>query len=133
MNACSQRNAAEMDTQITEADCALIHMCLQRLKRLAHDRCNNLVVGAPAHLRGPNHYNTLQAAVSASRPGDTICLAPGAHVVLPHTVTVHHALHITGGGDSPEMSVVAGQQDHAAPTLDIRCDAACTHGTARGS
>ncbi|GAB4819561.1 hypothetical protein N2152v2_006607 [Parachlorella kessleri] len=84
----------------------------RRLRDLALDRRSWLVVchtpqepavGIPRQYR--KTFLTLQDAISASRPGDTIVIAPGE----PHRVcgvVVPWPLHIMGGGTSPEQTLL---------------------------
>jgi hypothetical protein len=77
---------------------------LQRFHRLVTDRRMWLVV-APTHIppeatpsgRAGPVYKTLAAAVAASRPGDTVWLAPGVEHEA-RDVRVPHPLHILCGG-----------------------------------
>lgn len=52
---------------------------------------------SPGIIRVPSDYRTIQAAVNASRPGDTILVGPG---IYNETVTVGKSLSLIGSGSS---------------------------------
>ena len=90
----------------------LLLLLLQRFYRLVSDRRLWLVVSptgrAPESAPGGAGpvYTTLQAAVQASRPGDTIWLSPGfTHSAAD--VTIPWPLHLLGGGTHPTDTLVS--------------------------
>lgn len=82
--------------------------CCKRLHNLNHDPRLWLTVSpnassCDARPNAPSHA-TLAEAVAASRPGDTILLAPGLHDV--QGVVVKWPLTIQGAGGAPEHTVL---------------------------
>ena len=95
---------------------------MQRFRDLVHTRRSWLVVGHDLSIPNigiPQEYRqqftTLQSAIAASRPGDTILLEPG----LPHeasNVLISHPLHILGGS-SPDHCII-----HSSSSTDRSTD-----------
>jgi hypothetical protein len=90
----------------------LLLLLLQRFYRLVSDRRLWLVVSptgrAPESAPGGAGpvYTTLQAAVQASRPGDTIWLSPGfTHSAAD--VNIPWPLHLLGGGTHPTDTLLS--------------------------
>ncbi|KAF8065533.1 SKIP5 [Scenedesmus sp. PABB004] len=102
-----------------------------RFRRLVSDKRAWLVVAperispeqTPSGRVGPT-FTSLRAAVAASRPGDTIWLAPGmAHDAA--AVELRWPLHLLGGGREPEDTALTAPAG-ADSALDVRASCKIT-------
>jgi len=93
----------------------------KRFHNLANDPRLWLVVsqdvdrGQEAAMEFCARFTTLSAAVTASRPGDTVFIQPGAHVA--NNVVIKWPLHMIGGGQTPidntQLQCLGGASDTA--------------------
>lgn len=96
----------------------------RRLRDLALDRkswivvsltASEPVIGVPKQYR--QLFQSLQEAISASRPGDTIFLQPGVYKVAD--LVISRPIHIMGGGLIPEETLLVSSRG-ADTALDFR-------------
>lgn len=98
-----------------------------RFRTLLLDKRQWLIVSSSTPVERPlagHVYPSLQAAVSASRPGNTLWLAPGVHAIAD--VALPWPLHLLGGGSRPEDTVLVCPRG-ADTGLDFRASGKTTN------